>query len=197
MRRNAPRLIDPKNDAMRHTDHQLGIELPMEHGDRLSEVERQIADLNWQVQNLRSRLQVVEPFAFASPGILTTFNLKGSVTATNITGTTTVTNSNIGPLIAGMPYLVIAIAQMGMNAPAGQTIYAAVRIEAGGTTVDGTQTQITSGERDGMAIDFKTVVGTGASINIAGRARVTSGTGTVSDAISVGIAIPLGAMVAV
>jgi hypothetical protein len=110
MRRNAPRLIDPKNDAMRHTDHQLGIELPMEHGDRLSEVERQIADLNWQVQNLRSRLQVVEPFAFASPGILTTFNLKGSVTATNITGTTTVTNSNIGPLIAGMPYLVIAIA---------------------------------------------------------------------------------------
>jgi hypothetical protein len=56
MRRNPPRLIDPKNDAMRHTDHQLGIELPMEHGDRLSEMERQIADLNWQVQNLRSRI---------------------------------------------------------------------------------------------------------------------------------------------
>lgn len=199
MRRNTPALIDPSRATSAVVDRSLGAPSAADTADRLDQLERRIYELTRVVERSQSKplTSIHSLLSFASPGILTTFALKGSVTATNITTPTTVTNSNLGPLIAGTRYLVIAIAQMGMNAPAGQTIYAAVRIEASGTTVDGIQTQITAGERDGMAIDFKEITGTGASINIAGRARVTSGTGTVTDCISVGIAIPLGAMIEV
>jgi hypothetical protein len=203
-RRNAPRLIDPMNDVLSGTDGRLGIVSTHDLLARIEALERTIARMNDDAQR---RLPIDLPYervpapetSFATPLILTTFNLKGAATGTNVTSTTgtTITNSNIGPLVLGIPYLVIAMAFMAITAPAGQTIYACVRIEAGGTTVDGTQTALSSGERDGVAIDFKTVMGTGSSINIAGRARVTSGTGVVNDALSIGIAIPLGAMIEV
>jgi hypothetical protein len=57
MRRNAPRLNDPGRDVQDFTEVRLGIELPMEHPDRLSELERQVADQFRQIQQLRSLIQ--------------------------------------------------------------------------------------------------------------------------------------------
>lgn len=197
-RRNAPRLIDPREQMMAGTDDRLGIVTP---GELLARIEAQDRIIAQMRDDMARRLPIELPYeriSYATPQILTTVNVKGTATTTNVSSTsgTTITNSNLGPLLLGIPYLVIAWAFMGLTAPAAQTIYACVRIEASGTTVDGTQTSLTSGERDGMAIDYKVVMGTGSSINIAGRARVTGGTGTVNDCISTGIAIPLGAMVA-
>lgn len=140
-----------------------------------------------------------EPISYGTPRILTTRAVKGAVTPTNVTSTTgaTITNSNLGPLLIGVPYLVFAQADMDMNAPAGQSIIAVVRIGASGANVDGTRTATVGGERRGSAWDFQIVLGAGTSVNIAGRARVTGGTGTINDCISVGWAIPLGAMIEV
>lgn len=197
-RRNAPRLIDPRDQMDAGMRRQLGIIEPADLLARIETLEREFARMRDEAAR---RLPIELPYeriSYATPEILRTVNVKGAATGTNVTSTsgTTITNSNLGPLLLGIPYLVIAWAHMGITAPAGQTIYACVRIEASGSTVDGTQTTLTSGERDGMAIDYKIVQGTGSSINIAGRARVTGGTGVVNDAISTGIAIPLGAMIA-
>lgn len=199
MRRNAPNLIDPSRATSAVVDRSLGAPSEADTANRLDQLERRIYELTREVERLRSGIVAPAVFSFASPLALTTTNLKADVSPTNVTSTTgtTITSSNVGPLVAGMPYLVIAFAGMAINAPSGQTIITCVRIEAGGTTNDGTRTTTVGGERWGIAFDAKTVMGTGASINIAGRARVTSGTGTVNDAISYGIAIPLGAMIEV
>jgi hypothetical protein len=200
MRRNAPHLIDPKRAAIAVIDRSLVGTSDVQLLDRLDQMERRINELtNILSRQLPVTLPQEFPLSWASPLVLQTSNVKGSVTATNVTSTsgTTITNSNIGPLIAGIPYQVFAFAGMAINAPAGQTIITCARIEATGSTIDGTRTTTTGGERWGIAVDSKVVMGTGASINIAGRARVTGGTGTVNDAISYGWAIPLGAMIEV
>lgn len=201
MRRNAPSLVDPKNTVTGRTDRQLGIVAPVSIEERLADLERQMASQNQIITHLLGMAGQGAQINYASPLVLTTFNVKGSVTTTNVTATSpngdTITNSNLGPLVVGMPYLIVAVSGMALNAPASQSIIACVRIQASGTTTAGTRTTTASGERWGMAVDFKTVVGAGSSINIAGRARVTGGTGTVNDAFSFGIAIPLGGMVEV
>lgn len=195
-RRNAPALIDPRNALRSIADKQLGDINPYDLLARIESLEHTISQMSDDdARNLP--ISFPQEIMRASPLILTTSNVKGSVTPTNVTSTTgtTITNSNTNPLLIGIPYLVFATSGMAINAPAGQTMIVCVRIEAAGTTVDGTRTTTVGGERWGMAWDFKVVMGTGASINIAGRARVTGGTGTVNDAMSAGWAIPLGAMV--
>ena len=199
MRMNQPRLIDPKNTVLAATDRGISVTPePFELMARLDELDKLIGGQNRELNRLRSLVALGGIFSHATPDIQHTVNVKGSVTATNVTSTsgTTINNSNV-TLAAGIRYLVIGWAGLTMNAPAGQTVISCVRIEAGGSTVDGTRTTTTSGERWGMAIDFKILVGTGASVNIAGRARVTGGTATINDAISAGIAIPLGAAIPV
>ncbi len=198
MRQNAPALIDPHDAVRRATDRNLGI--PQQHDVQatLAQFERLFGQQNRELNQLRGMLAMAEVMAYASPDILTTMSLKGNMTATNVTSTsgTTITNSNM-TLTAGVRYLVVAIAGMAMNAPAGQSIVCCTRIGSAGATIDGTMTTTVGGERWGMSISFLNVVGTGGSLNIAGRARVTGGTGTINDAISAGIAIPQGAMVEV
>lgn len=201
MRRNPPVLIDPVRDLNQRTDNALGLKTIDAIDRRLSALESLVSDI------VRQRFDPADPIAIigaverlsrASPDVLTTINVKGSITATNVTSTsgTTITNGNIAP-IAGLRYLIIGIAALALNAPAGQTIYSCMRIGASGTTVDGMRTATPSGERTCVAIDVQTITGDGSSINVAGRARVSGGTGTVNDAISIGIGIPLGAMVEV
>ena len=198
MRKNPPRLIDPKNALQVAKERSFGIPQIGDVLSRLDELDQLIGGQNRELNRLRSLAALGSIFSHATPDIQRTVNVKGSVTATNVTSTggTTITNSNV-TLAAGIRYLVIGWAGLTLNAPAGQTVISCVRIEATGTTVDGTRTTTTSGERWGMAIDFKILVGTGASVNIAGRARVTGGTATINDAISAGIAIPLGAAIPV
>ena len=198
MRKNAPRLIDPKNALQVAKERSFGIPQIGDVLSQLDELDQLIGGQNRELNRLRSLAALGSIFSHATPDIQTTSNVKGSVTATNVTSTggTTITNSNV-TLAAGIRYLVIGVAGLTLNAPAGQTVISCVRIEATGPTVDGTRTTTTSGERWGMAIDFKILVGTGASVNIAGRARVTGGTATINDAISAGIAIPLGAAIPV
>lgn len=197
-RQNPPALIEPVNSVRRMTDKRLGVRSDRDVIDQLDELLRVAGDQNREVARLRSMVSAAGVLSMASPNIVTTYSAKGSITATNVTSTTgtTITNSNM-TLIAGVRYLVIAVAGLTLNAPAGQSIISVVRIEATGANTDGTRTATVSGERWGMAFDAKEVVGSGSSINIAGRARVTSGTGTVNDAISFGIAFPLGGMVEV
>lgn len=198
MRQNRPALVDPRNTIQAATDRQLGIGTPVALEDRIAELERQIAAQNQTIARLLRQTIRDEPIGFVTPQVLTTRGVKGSMTTTNsTTGGATITNSNLGPLLIGVPYLVIAIAGMALNAPSGKTIYACVRIEASGTTVDGTQTTTVGGERWGLAMDMKVVMGAGSSINIASRSRTSSGTGTVNDAMHAAWAIPLGAMVQV
>lgn len=201
MRRNAPALIDPAKDVQERASAAIGLETVAGLARRIDVLERLVSGLNRQVIDLRDARAVTSLFdtiALGSPDVLTTVNVKGSITATSITSTggTTITNGNITP-IAGVRYLVIAYAALTLNAPAGQTIWSCTRIGASGSTIDGMQTATPSGERTGVAISVLEVIGDGASLNIAGRARVSGGTGTVNDAISAGIAIPLGALVEV
>jgi hypothetical protein len=196
MRQNTPALIDPRNTVQSSTDRQLGVVSPVSIEDEIAELKRHLTAQNAEIARLRSMFGGQRDLTYASPQILTTRGVKGSMSTTNsTTGGATITNSNLGPLIAGIPYLVIAIAGMALNAPAGQTIYACVRIEASGTTVDGTQTTTVGGERWGIAMDMKVVMGAGSSINTASRSRTSSGTGTVNDAMHAAWAIPLGAMI--
>lgn len=197
MRRNAPSLIDPRNAVLSRTDRQLGISEPVDIMARLDRLERELASQNQTLNRLLGMVDRDDQISYGTPQILTTRAVKGAVTATNVTSTTglTITNSNLPALAIGVPYLVFAEADMDMNAPAGQSIIACVRIGAAGATVDGTRTATVGGERRGTAWDFQIVIGTGAVVNIAGRARVTGGTGTINDCISVGWAIPLGAMI--
>lgn len=107
------------------------------------------------------------------------------------TSSTTVANFNLGPLTSGVTYHIVAKTDMQGNAPSGGYITAQIRIEASGTTVDGMQQGTESGERPISAVAFKTVVGTGSSINIAARAQSTTGTGSITDALVWAVATPL------
>lgn len=198
MRRNAPALVDPANTVRAATDRNLGIVTPHDVGAALDEMERLVGRQNRELNQARAMLAAAEAIAYASPNVLFTSSLKGTVTPTNVTSTggVTITNSNI-TTVAGIRYLGICVAAMTLNAPAGQSIYCCARIGATGTTVDGMQTTTVGGERFGIAVAFLEFVGTGGSMNFAGRARVTGGTGTVNDALSFGIAIPQGGMVEV
>lgn len=198
-RQNRPAMVDPRNTIQAATDRQLGISTPVALEDRIAELERQIAAQNQTIARLLRQTIREEPIGFVTPQVLTTRSVKGAVTATNVTSTTgtTITNSNLPALLIGVPYLVFAESDMDMNAPAGQSIIACVRIGSSGATIDGTRTATVGGERRGTAWDAQIIIGTGASVNIAARARVTGGTGTVNDCISFGWAIPLGAMVQV
>lgn len=199
MRLNSPALVNPMRDVQQRTSNTIGLPTLAQLASRIDAIETLIASMNKTSINQRSVASVinaVSALAYASPDVLTTVNVKGSITATNITSKsgTTITNGNITP-VTGLRYLVIAFAALTLNAPAGQTIWSCTRIGASGSTIDGMQTATPSGERTGIAISVLEVIGNGASLNIAGRARVSGGTGTVNDAISAGIAIPLGALV--
>lgn len=100
-------------------------------------------------------------------------------------GTTSTTwgNFNLGPLVSGVVYDVEAHASVAANASSTGFITCQVRIEAGGTVVDGMDTGTENGERTLEAHDFKSVTGTGATINIAGRAVSSSGTGSVNSGV--------------
>ena len=97
-------------------------------------------------------------------------------------GTTSTTwgSFNLGPLVSGVVYDVEAHASVAANASATGFITSQIRIEAAGTVVDGMDTGTQNGERTLEAHDFKSVTGTGATINIAGRAVSSSGTGSVN-----------------
>lgn len=194
-RRNAPALIDPRNALRSIADKQLGDINPYDLLARIESLEHTISQMSDDdARNLP--ISFPQEIMRASPLILTTSNVKGSVTPTNITSTsgTTVANSNIGPLLLGIPYVIVAYAEMDMNAPAGQSIIAVSRIGSSGANVDGTRTATVGGERRGSAVSFLVTMGAGSSVNVAARARVTGGTGTINDAMSWGIAFPLGAM---
>lgn len=193
MRQNAPRLIDPKNALQAVKERSFGIPDANDLLARIAGLDRLIGDQNRELQQLRSLLSIGQALSYASPAVLFTPNVKGSVTPTNVTSTsgTTITNGNITPAI-GVRYLIVAFAGMAINAPAGQSIIVCTRIGASGSTIDGTRTTTVGGERWGISISFLEIIGDGSSVNVAGRARVTGGTGTVNDAISAGIGIPIG-----
>lgn len=110
-----------------------------------------------------------------------------SVTATQAT----MASFNLGPLLTGVDYFVVAFSHAQMNAPSGQTIQVFTRIEAGGSVIAGESTGVPSGERSGIAFTAKKVTGTGASINIAMRGQTSSGSGSFSDGTLFAFAFPL------
>ena len=135
MRKNAPRLIDPKNALQVAKERSFGIPQIGDVLSQLDELDQLIGGQNRELNRLRSLVALGSIFSHATPDIQTTSNVKGSVTATNVTSTggTTITNSNV-TLAAGIRYLVIGVAGLTLNAPAGQTVISCVRIEATGTT---------------------------------------------------------------
>lgn len=105
-------------------------------------------------------------------------------TAQNIgTSSTTWGNFNLGPLVNGVTYDVEAHSSVAGNASSTGFIKGQIRIEAGGTVVDGMDTGTENGERTLEAHTHKVVVGAGSSINIAGRAQSTAGTGYVNSGL--------------
>lgn len=106
------------------------------------------------------------------------------------TSTTTLANFNLGPLVSGVPYFVVAfaLAQASVDSTGDIQIY--VRIESGGTNKAGMKNGTVAGERPVMAIDHKIVTGAGSSINIAMRANA-SAAGSFSDGILAAFAFPL------
>lgn len=195
MRRNPPTLVNPADVVQSATDRQLGITAQRTILQRLDALERGMAALTGAASNPLARIEsTVSLLEYLIPGLVWGKAVKGTTTPTSVTSSTgtTITNTNIGPLVAGMPYLVLAIAVNASNSDPGGFIFASVRIESTGTSTDGMQTGTAAGERTLVAFDGKTVTGTGATINIAGRARNSAGglTGSVNDATVLGVAIP-------
>jgi hypothetical protein len=192
MRKNPPKLIQPDAVVSRATDRSLGLRSQLQ-------LQRELDQLGRRVNVPVSAADSADPFANGVPAHLHPFSgiLTGSTkwdhTAQTITSTTgtTVGNFNLGPLLAGVSYQVKMHCEMAANAPSGFLIYAVARIEASGTNVDGMDTATVGGERTLTAFDAKIVVGTGASINIAARSRVTGGTGSINSGLAWAEAIPL------
>jgi hypothetical protein len=199
-RRNPPTLVDPTDVVTRATDRQLGITPSRSIEERLATLERLLARQDREVARALRQTPagaLLAGLAYATPGLPKVQAAKGSVTADSVTSTTgtTIVNGNTDKaLVAGVPYLVIGVAAMAANAPSGQSIISQVRIEASGSNTEGMRTTTVGGERTLVAVDIKTVVGTGSTINIAGRARVTGGTGSINDAVVFGVCVPLNVM---
>jgi hypothetical protein len=200
MRRNPPTLVNPEDVVFAATDRQFGVTPRQTLEERLAAVERLLAQRDGERSHAPRPAPagaLLAALAYATPGLPAVKAAKGSITADSVsstTGTTIVNGNTSSVLAAGVPYLVIGVAAMAANAPSGQSIISQVRIEASGTNTEGMRTATVSGERTLVAVEIKTVVGTGATINIAGRARVTGGTGSINDAVVFGLCIPLNVM---
>lgn len=199
MRLNPPRMVNPVESVRRQTGRALGIQDMFELTNRLGQIDETIRRFGRQMASADEVESALDDVSRIAPLIQHTVSVKGSMTPTAVSSTsgTTIVNSNIGPLIAGVPYLIVAFAGMALNAPAGQSIIACTRIDSSGSTIDGTRTTTVGGERWGMGMSFLTVVGTGSTVNVAGRARVTGGSGSINDAISAAMAFPLGGWIEV
>lgn len=106
------------------------------------------------------------------------------------TSQVTVANFNLGPLVSGVVYDVVAYASGQANAASGGTITAYVRIQAGGTPEAGYGTATVGGERQIEAFHGEAVTGAGATINIAFRAQSTNSGASVNGALVWATATP-------
>lgn len=188
-RKHAPRLVQPDQVVSRETGRALGLRSQLQDQREMRRVVRKLATATAPVADETGTIiGHVHPLYPIIADKAVTDHTAQSVSST--TGTTIV-NFNLGPLVAGVPYLVKMACHIALNAPSSGFIYAVARIEASGTNVDGMDTGTVSGERTMAAFAQKIVIGTGASINIAGRARVTSGTGSANSGLVWAEAIPL------
>lgn len=190
-RKHAPRLVNPEQVVRRETDRALGVPSQAQLRRELERLARRAVDAPTTALLLNSDGSVA---GHAHPFLPIMENgTKWDHTAQTITSTTgtTVGNLNTGILLAGVPYQVTMRTEMAANAPSGFFIYAVARIEASGTNTDGMDTGTVNGERTLVAYDQKIVIGTGATINIAGRARVTGGSGSINSGLVSYRAIPL------
>lgn len=106
------------------------------------------------------------------------------------TGSTNICDFNLGPLVSGVTYDVIADGSGQANAASGGNIMGQMRIEAGDTPVNGYATATVGGERHIGASHNKTIVGSGSSINISFRAISSNNGASVSGAGCWAMAIP-------
>lgn len=214
MRRiHPPALRIPSDDVRSAIERQLGATKPRDIIDRLAAIERKVqpkADTPpvitgaWTDGSAGSALaEVLESLGLIrnlsevlgdprSIGIPMDKAVKSN-SATSVTSTTgaTIVNFNTEPLQAGVRYRIWGIYVAASNADPAGLIYPCVRLQATGSTVDGFPTGTAGGERTLVAFDSKEIIGTGSTENIAGRSRVSSGTGSVNGAIVFGGVFPI------
>lgn len=106
------------------------------------------------------------------------------------TSSVDVCNFNLGPLVNGVTYDVIAEGSGQANAASGGTVTGYVRIQAGGTPEAGYGTATVGGERQIGAAHSEAIVGAGSTINISFRAQSTNSGASVNGALVWAIAIP-------
>lgn len=200
-RQNKPTMLNPLDTVRKVTDQSLGIPSTLDTDRRIATLERAVVLLTQRLDSRSapsplagaSMTDIMSVFEYIIPGVVYGKSVKGSVTPTAITSTTgtTVTSFSLGPLQKGVPYLVFAVGKVNANADPTGFIYAMIRIVNSGAGIDGEQTGTASGERALEAPNGATVVGEGASINVAVRSRVTTGSGSVNDASVWAVGVPL------
>lgn len=117
------------------------------------------------------------------------FNAHTNVKTVN-TSSVDICNFNLGPLVSGVTYDVVAMGDGQANAASGGTITGQIRIESSGSVVSGYGTATVGGERQIGAATSKSVVGAGATINISFRAISTNPGASVNGARVSAFAIP-------
>ena len=201
-RQNQPTLLNPLDTVRKQTDQSLGIPSTIDTESRLAALERETVQMKRLIERLlmpsaplagADMTDILSVLEFIVPGIVRGKAVKGSVTPTAVTSTTgtTITSFNLGPLMKGVPYVVFGVAKVNANADPTGYIFAMIRIVNSGAGVDGEQTGTAAGERALVSPNGLEVVGDGTSINVAVRARVTTGSGSVNDASVWAVGIPM------